>query len=348
MENTTISYDNEALVEFEALLKAEKFSKVFFLVDENTHENCLIPLLQHVAIIPENEILEVEAGEGSKSPEVLSQLWMAMSELEADRKALLVNIGGGMITDLGGFLAATYMRGVAFVNFPTSVLAQVDASVGGKTGINLNQLKNRVGVFQQPMCTFIVNDFLDTLSLDERKSGFAEMLKHGLIADEAYWNELIQFDIHKNVPPTAMIRRSVEIKSKIVEADFREEGARKSLNFGHTVGHALETAAMHYERHLPHGYAIAFGMMAELLLSGKACSLDEKVMVEAVQHIHNIYGSTELYGDPEEWMEFMKADKKNFKGEFNFALISAIGSPKIDVQASTDEVLGILKYIKSL
>ena len=215
----------------QSLIKEGDFSSVFFLVDENTHDLCLPYLLQSLADLPRCEVLEVEAGEDTKSPEVLVQLWVVMSELQADRHTLVVNLGGGVVTDLGGFLASTYMRGLPFVNVPTSLLAMVDASNGGKNGINLSQFKNRVGLFQQPEAVCVVADFLETLPRRELRSGFAEMLKHGLIASADYWEELKEYNIELDVPTEGMIARSIDIKQKFIDSDFKEKGPRKALNF---------------------------------------------------------------------------------------------------------------------
>ena len=343
-----VKYDNEALNEFKELIEHEGISKVFFLVDENTHEKCLIPLLQELEFIPENELLEVEAGEESKSAEVLIQLWKAMSELEADRNALVVNVGGGMITDLGGFLAATYMRGLSFVNFPTSVLAQVDASVGGKTGINLDHYKNRIGAFEMPLRTYIINDFLETLPNRERLSGFAEMLKHGLIADADYWRELSSFNINDLLPHTNMIKRSVEIKSSIVDEDFTEQSVRKALNFGHTVGHALETAGLREEEPILHGEAVALGIIAEVFLSVKYCGLDVDKAHQIEEVILKLYNGNKISSDTNLLMEIAKGDKKNFNGEFRLALIKDIGEAQVDIKVSEEDMVNAFNYLQKV
>lgn len=347
-DNNLVKFGNEALEEFKALVMNDKFSKVFFVVDENTHENCLIPLVRELPELPENEILEVEAGEGSKSTEVLVQLWHAMSELNADRNSLIVNVGGGMVSDLGGFLAGTYMRGVSFVNFPTTVLAQVDASVGGKTGINLDHIKNRVGLFQNPLRTFVINDFLETLPQDERRSGFAEMLKHGLIADKEYWNELKEFDIDERIPDSLMIQKSVEIKSSIVNQDFKEQGIRKALNFGHTVGHALETLALDKGHKLLHGEAIALGMICETHLSIRYAGLKVDEANEIIEVLKKKYSNVEPTGSPEEWVELMKMDKKNVNGEYRFSLIKKLGEAVINVEVKEEDILESLNLILPL
>lgn len=342
----SVWYGDEAFEKLGNLLNTKRFSRVFFLVDENTHDQCLPYLLQSLPELDGYEVLEVEPGEESKSPEVLFQLWMALSELKADRHSLLINVGGGMITDLGGFLAGTYMRGISFVNVPTSLLAMVDASSGGKTGINLNHLKNRVGLFLHPEFTCIIPEFLETLAVRERRSGFAEMLKHGLIADRDYWNELIRFDIQGDVPAEEMIRRSVEIKQSFVEKDFRESGIRKALNFGHTVGHAIETASLETASPLMHGEAIALGMVAELYLSEKYTALDPRQVKNCIENIRKIYSDVKADFDTNDLINLMYSDKKNENSEIRFALLRQIGDPVVDVAVPEEGIREALKVLK--
>ncbi|MEQ9261655.1 MAG: 3-dehydroquinate synthase [Owenweeksia sp.] len=342
-----ILFDEEALSDFQAYLKEGDFSKVFFLVDENTHEHCLVPLMQELGELGDNEILEVEAGEASKSAEVLVQLWMALSDLGADRFSLLVNLGGGMISDLGGFLAGTYMRGIPFVNFPTSVLAQVDASVGGKTGINLDHIKNRVGLFTQADRVYVLNHFLNSLPLKERRSGYAEMLKHGLIADEAYWKNLQEIDVEEIALTSEMIRRSIDIKSGIVSQDFRESGLRKTLNFGHTLGHAFESVSHETGEPLLHGEAIALGMMGELLLSTEFAGLEEKAGHEAIRTIHNSFKEVETIGDVDRIFEMVKQDKKNRRGTVLFTLLDRVGTARADVEVPEAAIRDVLKRLQT-
>ena len=332
-----IWYGEEAFVNLQNLLITKGFSKVFFLVDENTHDKCLPYLLQSLDELPDYEILEVDAGEQSKSAEVLMQLWMALSELQADRQSLIINVGGGVITDLGGFLAGTYLRGVSFINIPTSLLAMVDASCGGKNGINLDHLKNRVGLFLNPLAVCIIPEFLETLGWRERRSGFAEMLKHALIADDAYWYDLLDFDIQNDIPTEAMIARSVQIKQSIVEKDFRESGIRKALNFGHTMGHAIETASMDGQL-LMHGEAIALGMMAELYLSEKYTALDPQQAQKAIQSIQSIYPDLAPDFKADQLIEIMRSDKKNKNAEIRFALLREIGQPVVDVKVPEEGI----------
>ncbi len=342
-----IFFEQEALDDFSKYLKDGNFSRVFFLVDENTHEHCLIPLLQELAEIGETEILEVESGEESKSVEVLVQLWMALSELNADRHTLLVNLGGGVISDLGGFLAGTYLRGISFVNFPTTILSQVDASVGGKTGINLEHLKNRIGLFLEPDRVYVINSFLNTLPLEEKRSGYAEMLKHGLITDKEYWVGLCALDITKELPSHEMIKRSIEIKTSVVEKDFRESGLRKILNFGHTLGHALETVSHEEGEPLLHGEAIALGMIGELMLSTHFAGLSEKSAQQAIKKISSFFEDVEVVGDTDRLFEVVRQDKKNHEGHILMTLLNEIGTAQPDVEVSETAVRDVLKQLQA-
>jgi 3-dehydroquinate synthase len=345
--NNTVFFSDEAFAKLQDILDNGQFSKVFFMVDENTHDKCLPYLLQSINELPEYEVLEVEPGEESKTAEVLVQLWVALSELRADRYSLVVNVGGGMITDLGGFLAGTYMRGVSFVNVPTSLLAMVDASSGGKTGINLGYLKNRVGLFLNPMATLIVPEFLETLPYRERRSGFAEMLKHGLIADASYWQELIDFDIEEDVPTEALIARSVQIKQQIVGQDFRESGWRKTLNFGHTVGHAIETASLETPNPLMHGEAIALGMMVELQLSEKYTALDPVAASDCIARLKAIYHDVSFEYDIDYLIELIRTDKKNKNSEIRFSLLREIGEAVVDVNVKEEGIREVLNQRNS-
>ncbi len=343
--NNTVFFSDAAFTKLQEVLDTGQYSKIFFLVDENTHDKCLPYLLQSIEELPHYEVLEVEPGEESKSAEVLVQLWMALSELKADRDCIIINVGGGVITDLGGFLAGTYLRGVSFINVPTSLLAMVDASSGGKTGINLSHLKNRVGLFLNPLATLIIPEFLETLPYRERRSGYAEMLKHGLIADADYWNELVEFDIEEDSPTEAMIARSVQIKQNIVEQDFRESGLRKALNFGHTVGHAIETASLETQNPLMHGEAIALGMMAELQLSEKYTALNPELASDCIQKLKAIYQDVAFDFDVDHLIELMRTDKKNRNSEIRFSLLREIGEAVVDVNVKE---VGIREVIQQL
>lgn len=337
-----IWFGEEAFTHLKSFIAKGDFSSIFFVVDENTHDMCLPYLLQSLGDLPRCEVLEVEAGEETKSAEVLVQLWMVMSELQADRHSLVINLGGGVVTDLGGFLAGTYMRGVPFVNIPTSLLAMVDASNGGKNGINLGHFKNRIGLFLNPEAVCVIPEFLETLARRELRSGFAEMLKHGLIADAEYWKDLQTFNVEMDVPAEKMIRRSIEIKQTFIDQDFREAGPRKALNFGHTVGHAIESLSHKTANPLLHGEAIALGMMAEARLSERYAALDSAQMEEIVSVISGVYADVEFKASAESLIEVMLGDKKNKGDELRFSLITDIGNAVVDVPVSVEDVVAAM------
>ena len=262
-----ISVLDQNFSQLHQFLKNLKPSKLFILVDENTHEYCLPTVLGNLETEIPFEIIEIEAGEELKTIETATQLWEILSEFEADRKSLLLNLGGGVITDLGGFVASTYKRGIPFINLPTTLLGMCDASIGGKTGIDHQFLKNIVGTFAEPQQIFVYPDFLRTLPFVELRSGFAEMLKHGLIADEKHWKDLSSIE---NLNPESIypfIETSMKIKQNVVEIDFKEQNIRKTLNFGHTIGHAVESLFLQANQLIPHGEAVALGMICETHLS---------------------------------------------------------------------------------
>lgn len=332
-----------------AFLKNRKYSSIFILVDENTLQHCLPPLVTRVKKLAEAEVIELESGEKNKTVEVCTQVWRVLGELGADRRSLLVNLGGGVVTDMGGFIASAYKRGIDFVNIPTTLLAQIDASAGGKTGVDLDGLKNQVGFFADPQELYIWPGFLATLPKREIFSGFAEALKHGLIADGGYWKKLCRTEPEKEKDWTSIIARSVEIKLSIVRADPREAGLRKTLNFGHTVGHALETFYLEgSQTTLLHGEAVAAGMICEAFLSFKQCGLSEEELEEITQAVLRFF--TLIHPDPvtdNRLIELMRHDKKNRSGEINCTLLEAIGKPVIDCKVNPRSIIESLNYYRS-
>jgi 3-dehydroquinate synthase len=265
------------------LAAKDTYSGIFILVDTNTRMVCL-PVLQRLADLPDDvKILEVEPGEKSKSFETTIKLWNELAALGADRYSLLICLGGGVICDLGGFVASTYQRGIEFVYIPTSLLAQVDAAIGGKTGINLNQLKNYVGLFSTPKAIFILTEFLQSLPFAELLAGYAEVVKHALLSSEKTFRQLTkQFPDQQSIRNCKewdpIVSHSVKVKSNVVNSDPTEKGLRKILNFGHTVGHAFESHSLNSgNTTLPHGYAVAMGLIVELCLSVKLSGFPEKL-----------------------------------------------------------------------
>jgi len=328
------------------VLSRGSFSQVAILVDENTKEHCL-PLMQEV-LPSDYTLVEIKSGEVNKNLTTCTHIWQQLTEQHFDRKGLLINLGGGVIGDMGGFCAATYKRGVAFVNIPTTLLAQVDASVGGKLGIDFNGFKNHIGLFQEPQQVLIDAHFLKTLPEQELRSGFAEVIKHALIQDGTYWNKLRGVAL-ANQPWEEHIRHSVRVKSWVVDQDFREGGLRKILNFGHTIGHAVESHFLESETPLLHGEAIAIGMIAEAQLSIKYASLSSEEAEEIEDFIIAIFGKVDV---PLESLEAIthlaKQDKKNQQGTILCTLLDKIGKACFDIPVTESAIREALKYYRSL
>ncbi len=316
------------------LLETKPYSSVAILVDENTHHSCLHVFLSKVSL-QNFEIIEIDAGEEHKHLQTCLGVWESMSALGMDRNSLLINLGGGVVTDLGGFVACAFKRGIDFVNVPTTLLAMVDASVGGKTGVDLGVLKNQIGIIQEPQMVLVDADYLDTLPSREYRSGYAEMLKHGLIADANYWQILSQYDEITTDALLGHIHHSVGIKSKVVSEDPNEKGLRKILNFGHTLGHALESYLLEKDpkQRLLHGEAIAVGMILEAFLSTKLCGLDFTSCAQIKTTFLSIYPKIEIDKTTQKAVvDLLKFDKKNSHGKVLFVLLKKIGSAVIDIE----------------
>lgn len=332
--------------ELNIFIKGLAPSKLFFLVDENTHEYCLPTLLANLETEIPFEILEIEAGEEMKTIETAAQLWQILAEFEADRKSLIINLGGGVITDLGGFVASTYKRGIPFINIPTSLLAMCDASIGGKTGIDHSFLKNIVGTFALPLKIFYYPNFLKTLPFSELRSGFAEMLKHGLIANHNHWEQLIAIDTLSPEHIAPHIGTSMEIKQRVVNEDFKEENIRKTLNFGHTIGHALESLFIQNGKPIPHGEAVALGMIFETELSHLEDLISKEKAEFIISQIKKFYPYINIPFTNEDILSLMVNDKKNTNGNINFSLITDMGNCIFDYKADTKNVISALNLHK--
>jgi len=324
--------------------------KVYVVVDEKTRQFCL-PELQKFDFVPELPVLVIQSGEENKSLESVVKVWDFLEENGADRKSLLINLGGGMLSDLCGFAASCFKRGLHFVNIPTTLLSQVDASVGGKTGINFNGLKNEIGVFNQPQTVIIASRFLKTLDKENILSGYAEMLKHGLIHSKPHWDELLDFDLN-NIDfemLNEMIARSVGVKEYFVVKDPTEKSIRKALNLGHTVGHAFESLALYQNRPILHGYAVAYGLIVELYLSSKMVGLPMNDTDRISNWIIETYGEFFISKtDFDELYLKMTKDKKNEAGRINFTLIPEIGNVEINVDCEKELIMEGLEFFRKL
>ena len=345
-----IRVTNDLEFELPNLLKAYPLGKVFMVVDENTRRHCL-PQLSQLSALSDVPVLELQEGEENKNLESVVKVWNFLEENNADRKSLLINLGGGMLSDLCGFAASCFKRGLHFVNIPTTLLSQVDASVGGKTGINFNGLKNEIGVFNQPQTVIIASRFLTSLTKEHLLSGYAEMLKHGLIRSKEHWDELMAYDL-QNIDYemlNAMIGRSVAIKEHFVVKDPTEQNIRKALNLGHTVGHAFESLALKQGRPIMHGYAVAYGLVVELYLSAQKAGFPIDEAEEISGWLLRTYGRFNIdRSDFEALYQKMTKDKKNEAGRINFTLIPRIGEVEINIDCEKQLIFDGLHFFSKL
>ena len=346
-DNYPIYFENsvEELVKF---VKQGDYSRFFVLTDENTAIHCLPVIKERFDGMDNFDIIEINAGEESKDIDFCIGVWKLLIDFGADRKSLLINLGGGVISDMGGFVASTFKRGIDFVHMPTTLLSQVDASVGGKTGIDIDSIKNIIGTFTQPKAVFISFDFLKTLPARQILSGTAEMLKHGLIADAGYWAALKNSDLTQPTPE--LIYHSIGIKNKVVIEDPTEKGIRKALNFGHTIGHAVETNSLVNDKDpLTHGEAIAIGMICESYLSHKKTGLSSEELAEIVQVIGDLYPKYHIKESSHDALcALMLKDKKNQNGKINCTLLTSIGQCQLDNICTDAELCESLTYYASL
>ena len=321
--------------------------RTFVLVDETTEKLCL-PLIAGFDCVRGAKTITIGATDEHKTLESLAHVWECLQHGGATRHSLMINLGGGMVTDLGGFAASTFKRGINYINIPTTLLSMVDASVGGKTGINFGGLKNEIGVFNNARSVILDTTFLKTLDHENIHSGYAEMLKHGLIATEAMWAELVNFDLAASdyEQLSRMLADSVQVKERIVEQDPTEKGLRKALNLGHTVGHAFESLAL--QRHpILHGYAVAYGLVCELYLSCIKTGFPVDKMRQTVRFINENYGQmTITCDDYPTLLELMTHDKKNVAGEINFTLLGGVGDIRINQIATKEEIFEALDFYR--
>lgn len=342
-----VYFNDDGYKNFNQFIADNSFSKIFILVDTNTHLHCLPSFLQKLETSVPIEVVEMEAGEENKTIETCNEIWKILSDLGADRKSLVINLGGGVVTDLGGFVAATFKRGISCIHFPTTLLGMVDAAIGGKNGVNLDGLKNQVGVIRPPEMVVVDTVFLQTLPAAEMRSGLAEMLKHGLIQDEEYWNKLSDLGKLDLSDLDVLIEESVIIKQNVVRQDPSEQNLRKSLNFGHTLGHAIESYFLEApsRQKLLHGEAVAIGMVLAAYLSFKTEAFPEKKLREIKKTIVSMYGQIEFSEeDLEQIIRLLKFDKKNEAGKINFVLLRRIGEPVIDRQVTNELIYEAFSY----
>ena len=348
--NYPVHFNEKGYEALNSHLKATKYSNLFIITDSNTNEYCLHKFLPYLETDLTIEIIEFEAGEINKNIDTCIEIWKVLTELGADRKSLVINLGGGVVTDLGGFVASTFKRGVDFINIPTTLLSMVDASVGGKTGVDLGNLKNQIGVINVPTMVLIDTQYLETVPQNELRSGLAEMLKHGLIFDKNYWEQFLDISTIDFSDLDLLIHRSVVIKNEIVMQDPTEKNIRKALNFGHTLGHAIESYFLENENKttLLHGEAIAVGMILESFISWQKKLITEIEDRQIKLAINAIYEAVQIdENDLQPIMDLLIHDKKNEFGTIQFALIDGIGSIKINQLVENELILSAFEDYKS-
>ncbi len=325
-------------------------STIFILVDENTSNYCLPLLLEQLETTKQIEIVEIEAGEVHKNLDTCSGVWNALTELGADRKSLLLNLGGGVITDLGGFVASTFKRGISFINIPTTLLSMVDASIGGKTGVDLGVLKNQIGLFSDPEMVVIDPLYLETITERELLSGLAEIIKYGVSYDVKLLNNIVDFKELNISNISTLIHRSIEIKNEVVTKDPKETGLRKILNFGHTLGHAIESYFLESsdKESLTHGEAIAIGMITAAYISGVLLEFPSE-HIKTIKHtILSIYKKVIIdASDYDSIIEFLIHDKKNVGGRINFVLLTDFEKYKLDCEVEKTLIIDALEFYNS-
>lgn len=345
-------FTNNVAPQLDGLIAAQGECRVFLIADDNTASLVLPRLLRDSARLADAAVITIPAGDTNKNLETVARVWKQLSDNGATRSSLVINIGGGMVTDLGAFAASTFKRGLRFINVPTTLLAAVDASVGGKTGFNFNGLKNEIGLFREADAVVISTCFFDSLPVEELKSGYAEMLKHGFLTSAKECNDLMSTDITQ-IDAEQMLKlleRSVKVKRDIVEQDPTEHGIRRALNLGHTAGHALESFALAQNRPIPHGYAVAHGLIVSLVLSHIKLSLDSKWLYKTAAWIGDNYGKLSLTCDDyTTLLRYMSHDKKNDSPDrITFTLITTPGDVRCGIIVDSADITAALDIYRDL
>ena len=343
-----ILYTHDIVPTLDACLRDKKYDRIFLLDDTVTHVHCL-PLLSTWVEERGVQVLTMEAGDVAKNLDTLSSIWQQLTEKGASRHSLLINLGGGVVTDLGGFAAATFKRGIDFINIPTTLLSMVDAAVGGKTGINFAGLKNEIGAFRSAVDVIVDTTFLRTLDNENICSGYAEMLKHALLHNAAMWAEHLEQDLqHPDYEALArLVQQSIDVKERIVGEDPHEKGLRKALNLGHTFGHAFESLALSQGRPVLHGYAVAWGIVCELYLSSVLLGFPSAHFHPTVRFVRETYGQFSFTcKDYDRLLDYIRHDKKNVGGQTNFTLLAGIGQIRLDCHANRDLICEALDFLR--
>lgn len=349
-----IIYTNLVSEAIDTLVGSLATSDVHLIVDTNTAQFVLPLLVSESKAAGAAKIITVAPGDHNKTLEAVTSIWNHLTESGATRHSVIINVGGGVITDMGGFAAATFKRGIRFINVPTTLLGAVDAAVGGKTGINFNGYKNEIGAFAEASAVIISTQFFNTLPAEQLRSGYAEMIKHGLIDDSATLTQLLAYDIDNATGNDdrllRLLQQSVGVKERIVAADPDEKGLRKVLNLGHTAGHAFESLAMAYGSPIPHGYAVAYGLVVEMILSHLKLGFPSDTLHKVAAYIYDNYRAFAVSCDEyPRLIDIMRHDKKNTDpSSINFTLLADVGSPRIDCSATPDDITAALDIYRDL
>lgn len=330
--------------ELNKFLKKQSYTKYIIICDENSLTHCLPKLLFNSEALNQAEIIELESGEENKTLETCAQVWGALTDIGIDKKSLIINLGGGVISDLGGFVASVFKRGVHFINIPTTLLSMVDASVGGKTGIDFNGIKNHIGTITEPKAVFVNPVFLETLSLRQIKNGYAEVIKIALISDAAFWQVLKKLKNSIQFRNEEIITKAIELKNIIVKKDLHEENIRKSLNFGHSIGHTLESALIQQQKDILHGEAVAAGIIMESQIAYQQKRISKKECDEICLYIQSIYSKIRITKETQTFMlEYIKHDKKNEAGILGLALPKSIGTYELSFETTTAQIKAVIE-----
>ena len=344
-----VLFTNNVAEALATIAGGKQYNRVFVLVDENT-ATAVLPQVQ-CEVVDKATVITIPAGDTHKTLDTLTHVWQQLQDGGATRHSLLINLGGGVVTDLGGMAAATFKRGIDFVNCPTTLLSAVDAAVGGKTGINFNGFKNELGVFQEAQAVVISTKFFATLPATELRSGYAEMLKHGMLDSQDEFNRLLAFNITEASLDEllALLETSVKVKLRIVEQDPHEKGLRRALNLGHTVGHAFESMALHQGKPVPHGYAVAWGLVAETVLSHMKMKFASSDLQALATFVRNNYGAFFITCDDYPLLlDYMHHDKKSVSGEINCSLLRACGDVETGITVTDDDMKTALDIYRDL
>lgn len=342
-----VEIGKNSLKQLSKFLTKSNYSAYYIMADENTNEYCMPILLKHAPQLANANVFEIESGESNKVLEVASNIWQTLLESNADKNALLINLGGGMISDLGGFIASVYKRGIDFINIPTSLLAMADASVGGKNGIDFGGIKNSIGTITQPKAVFVYTEFIETLPKRHIYNGMAEVYKMGLIADKKYWQLLSLTDFTDNMEQ--VIAHSIYLKNEVVKLDPFDKKQRKALNFGHSIGHAIEALSLGSKDELLHGEAIIIGMIMEAHISYQKKLLTKLQLDEILNTFFDIFEPVQLkIKNNNDILSLIKNDKKNTKGKSLFTLLHGIGKCRIDAEVNDKEIVNAINYYTKL